>query len=124
MLVRPTVTYLWDVFFLHSWRPAILRHALLALLALLRPWALRADTYDKLLKVLAEEPRRIYRSDLRRALLHLERGDQGAVPCASNYRAAPRPVESPPWRPATFSSGKGASPTHQPHLTILQTYVC
>ena len=83
---RRTVTYLWDFLFLRSWRPATLRHALLALLSLLRPWALRADTYTKLLKVLAEEPRRMYLGDLRRALVHLERGEQGTIPPSSNYR--------------------------------------
>ena len=63
------ILYVWDVLFLHGWSKDIFRQIALALLFLLKPWALRADNHRKMSKVLMEEPSLIYIGDLRKAIV-------------------------------------------------------
>ncbi|XP_050689051.1 uncharacterized protein LOC126981666 isoform X2 [Eriocheir sinensis] len=66
--------WVWDMLFLDGWRQETLRQVCVALLALIRPWAMLATDYEQVTKVLLEGPGRVYLSDLRRALAHLEGG--------------------------------------------------
>ena len=63
-----SILYIWDVLFLHNWSKDIFRQIALALLFLLKPWAMKADNHRKLSRVLMEEPHKIYIGDLRIAV--------------------------------------------------------
>ena len=54
ILRKSSVCYLWDIFFLHSWSRTIQHTAALAILLLIRPWALTVETFDKMEKVLLQ----------------------------------------------------------------------
>ncbi|KAK8384202.1 hypothetical protein O3P69_009147 [Scylla paramamosain] len=65
--------WVWDQLFLDTWRRGTVKLLALSLLAVIRPWVMRASA-DDIMKVLLEEPRRVYPGDLRRAFAHLAGG--------------------------------------------------
>ncbi|KAK4314761.1 hypothetical protein Pmani_013962 [Petrolisthes manimaculis] len=76
----------WDQLFLDGWSQNTLRRLAFAVLVLIKPWVMRAKMYSGARKMLLEEPGKLYLSDLRRALAHLEEGgDYNAFPPNKNY---------------------------------------
>ncbi|KAK8384412.1 hypothetical protein O3P69_009311 [Scylla paramamosain] len=65
--------WVWDQLFLDTWRRGTVKLLALSLLAVIRPWVMRASA-DDIMKVLLEEPGRVYLGDLRRAFAHLAGG--------------------------------------------------
>ncbi|XP_053648866.2 uncharacterized protein [Cherax quadricarinatus] len=68
------VLWLWDQLFLDGWKKTTLTNMALAILALIKPWMTKANMYSGARKVLLDEPGKLYLSDLRKALAHLESG--------------------------------------------------
>ncbi|XP_069164914.1 uncharacterized protein [Procambarus clarkii] len=66
--------WVWDQLFLDGWNKTTMRNMAVAILILIKPWMMRANTYADARKVLLNEPGKLYLSDLRRALEHLESG--------------------------------------------------
>ncbi|KAK3881891.1 hypothetical protein Pcinc_013690 [Petrolisthes cinctipes] len=76
----------WDQLFLDGWSQNTLRRLAFAVLVLIKPWVMRAKMYSGARKMLLEEPGKLYLSDLRHALAHLEEGgDYNTFPPNKNY---------------------------------------
>ena len=67
----PTILFVWDYLFMNNWK--CMRKLCIVTLALLRPWAMRAQSQRELIRVLNEEPNKVYLQDIRHALLAYDR---------------------------------------------------
>ncbi|XP_045139381.1 uncharacterized protein LOC123520820 [Portunus trituberculatus] len=76
--------WVWDQLFLDKWRRGTVKFVALSLLAIIRPWVMRASAYD-IMKVLLEEPGRAYLGELRRAFAHLAGGGRLQDTPAGSY---------------------------------------
>ena len=68
---NPTILFIWDYLFMNNWK--CMRKLCIVTLSLLRPWAMRAQSQRELIRVLNEEPSKVYLQDLRHALLAYDR---------------------------------------------------
>ncbi|XP_059082396.1 uncharacterized protein LOC131879920 [Tigriopus californicus] len=68
ILSQNNLFYVWDLLFLNRWSRDIFKKITLAILILIKPWAMRADNHKRLSKVLLEEPGKIFIGDLKEAM--------------------------------------------------------
>ena len=78
---NPTILFIWDYLFMNNWK--CMRKLCIVVLSLLRPWAMRARSQRELVRVLNEEPSRIYLQDLRRGLMAYDRDNIDTVKIAN-----------------------------------------
>ena len=74
ILGKHLILYVWDLLFMYGWSPDIFFRIGLAIIFLIKPWAMLADNHRRLSRVLFEEPNKIYIGDLRKAIMHLAEG--------------------------------------------------
>ncbi|XP_047483893.1 uncharacterized protein LOC125035583 isoform X1 [Penaeus chinensis] len=78
--------WVWDEMFLSQWKPVLLERVGVAVMALIKPWMTRAKMYSGARKVFLDEPGKIYLSDLRKAVAHLDKGGAYAeMPSNKNF---------------------------------------
>eukprot|EP00095_Tigriopus_kingsejongensis_P003186 snap_masked-scaffold91_size383040-processed-gene-1.17 protein:Tk03186 transcript:snap_masked-scaffold91_size383040-processed-gene-1.17-mRNA-1 annotation:"Flotillin-1 " len=68
---KSCLLYTWDLLFLNKWSWSILRKITLAILVMIKPWAMCVDNHKKLSRVLLEEPSKIYMGDFRATVIAL-----------------------------------------------------
>ena len=78
---NPTILFIWDYLFMNNWK--CMRKLCIVTLSLIRPWAMRAFSQRELVRVLNDEPGKVYLQDLRRALVAYDRDDIDTMKMAS-----------------------------------------
>ncbi|XP_042880993.1 uncharacterized protein LOC122258822 [Penaeus japonicus] len=78
--------WVWDELFLSQWQSSVFERVGVAVISLIKPWMLRAKMYSGARKVFLDEPGKIYLSDLRKAVAHLDKGAPYAeIPSNKNF---------------------------------------
>merc|ERR1712227_635346 len=64
--------YIYDILFMHQWRPEIFVKLSLLFLGMLKPWIMRTTNFKEAVTVLLEEADKLYVNDIRKGLVILE----------------------------------------------------
>ena len=102
VLNKNCTLFVWDLLFLYSWNYDIQKLITLSIVMLLRFWIMRAKI-ERVHRILFEEPSRIYLSDLRSVVKHLQSG--GSLkdsPTPTNFKIKEH-VVSPYWEEIKMS---------------------
>ena len=60
ILGGPEILYVWDLLFMNKWSKDIFASIALAIIFLIKPWAMKENSNRRMAKVLLEEPGKIY----------------------------------------------------------------